>query len=253
MKRRRSLDDLDGDIRDHIERQTEDNIDRGMAPEDARAAALKAFGNIALAQEDTRAVWIPVWIDQFLQDARYALRMLRRSPAFNAVVILTLAIGIGLNTAVFSVVNAVLLRPTVEAALTQSIAPRRFAVFLLGVFAATALLLALIGIYGVIAYSVAQRTQEIGVRMALGAERQAVVMMVVRQGMSIAIAGLVLGVAAALALTRVMTGLLYEVTPTDPATFAAVIGVLAATALAACGGPAFKAARIDPLVALRHE
>jgi putative ABC transport system permease protein len=142
---------------------------------------------------------------------------------------------------------------TVEAALSESIAPRRFTVFLLGIFAATALLLALIGIYGVIAYSVAQRTQEIGVRMALGAERRAVVVMVVRQGMSMAIAGLVLGVAAALALTRVMTGLLYEVTPTDPATFAAVVGVLAATALAACCGPAFKAARVDPLVALRHE
>ena len=142
---------------------------------------------------------------------------------------------------------------TVEAALTESIAPRRFTVFLLGAFAATALLLALIGIYGVIAYSVAQRTQEIGVRMALGAESRAVVLMVVRQGMSIAIAGLVLGVAAALALTRVMTGLLYEVTPTDPATFAAVIGVLAATALVACCGPALKAARVDPLVALRCE
>jgi putative ABC transport system permease protein len=80
-----------------------------------------------------------------------------------------------------------------------------------------------------------------------------VVLMVVRQGMSMAIAGLVLGVGAALALTRVMTGLLYEVTPTDPATFAAVISVLAVTALAACCGPAFRAARVDPLVALRCE
>jgi len=142
---------------------------------------------------------------------------------------------------------------TVEAALTESIGSRRFTVFLLGVFAATALLLALIGIYGVIAYSVAQRTQEIGVRMALGAERRAVVLMVVRQGMSIAIAGLSLGVVAALALTRVMTGLLFEVTPTDPATFVAAVGALAATALAACGAPALKAARVDPLVALRHE
>jgi predicted permease len=142
---------------------------------------------------------------------------------------------------------------TVEAALTESIGSRRFTVFLLGVFAATALLLALIGIYGVIAYSVAQRTQEIGVRMALGAERRAVVMMVVRQGMEIAAAGLVLGVAASLVVTRVMIGLLFEVTPTDPATFVAAVGALAATALAACCAPALKAARVDPLVALRHE
>ena len=109
--RRRSLDDLDNDIRDHIERETADNIARGMTPAAARDAALRAFGSVALAKEDTRAVWIPIWIDQLLQDARYGLRLLRRNPAFSAVVILTLAIGIGLSTAVFSVVNAVLVRP----------------------------------------------------------------------------------------------------------------------------------------------
>jgi putative ABC transport system permease protein len=140
-----------------------------------------------------------------------------------------------------------------DAALADSVAPRRFNLILLGTFAASALLLALIGIYGVIAFAVAQRTQEIGVRMALGAQRRDVVRMVVWQGMAIASAGIVLGIAAALASTRVLASLLYEVTPTDPATFASVAGLLAVTALAACGGPALKAALVDPIVALRCE
>jgi putative ABC transport system permease protein len=117
---------------------------------------------------------------------------------------------------------------TVEAVLTDSIAPRRFTVFLLGTFSAAALLLALIGVYGVVAYSVARRTREIGVRMALGAERRDIMRMVMREGLVIAIIGLVFGIAAALATTRVLTSLLYEVAPTDPATFAVVSGVLGA-------------------------
>jgi len=142
---------------------------------------------------------------------------------------------------------------TLEQALADSIAPRRFNLYLLGTFATSALLLALIGIYGVIAYGVAQRTQEIGVRIALGAQRSQVLWLVLREGMTLAAAGITVGLAAAFALTRLMTSLLYDVKPTDPSTYAAVAAVLAATALAASCKPALKAAWVDPASTLRQE
>jgi putative ABC transport system permease protein len=142
---------------------------------------------------------------------------------------------------------------SLQEALSDSIAPRRFNLFLLGTFAGAALLMAVVGIYGVIAYSVAQRTREIGIRIALGAEPGALVRAVVRQAMGIALYGITAGLAAAVVLTRFMASLLYDVKPDDLATYVLVALSLTATAVLASFGPALRAARVDPLVALRYE
>ena len=135
----------------------------------------------------------------------------------------------------------------------DSMASQRFSMTLLAIFALIALLLAGIGLYGVISYSMAQRTREIGIRSALGAGRRDLLMLVIGQGMKLALVGLVAGLAAALGLTRYLESLLYDVTPSDPFVLASVTGILAGVALLACWLPANRASRIDPLRALREE
>lgn len=142
---------------------------------------------------------------------------------------------------------------TLEENFASATAPRRFNLTLLGVFAVVALALAALGIYGVLAYSVEQRTREIGIRMALGAQRQQVITMVLRQGGGLVLAGVAIGLPAAFAATRWLTAMLFNTSPADPLTYAAVPAFLLLVALVACIAPAQHAAHVDPMEALRHE
>jgi ABC-type antimicrobial peptide transport system permease subunit len=140
---------------------------------------------------------------------------------------------------------------TMEQVIDSSVAQPKFAMLLLTVFAAIALVLTAAGVYGVISYAVAQRTHEIGVRIALGARRAGVVGMVVRQVLAMAVTGVVLGGAGALAGGRLLASMLYDVRPTDPLTLAVVVSIVVSVAIAAAALPALRAARTDPIIALR--
>jgi putative ABC transport system permease protein len=142
---------------------------------------------------------------------------------------------------------------SLDAVIARSVASRRFNTMLLGFFAGLALLLAMAGIYGVLSYSVARRTSEIGVRVALGASRRIVLAHIMSQGMRPVMAGVVIGLVGAFALSHLLTSMLFGVAPADPLTYAAVALLAIATGLAACYVPARRALRVDPTVALRYE
>ncbi|MGH9956967.1 MAG: FtsX-like permease family protein [Pyrinomonadaceae bacterium] len=142
---------------------------------------------------------------------------------------------------------------TMDQVFAAAISQERFQALMLGLFAALAMVLACVGLYGVISYAVAQRTHEIGVRMALGAQPVDVLRLVIRQGMILTFAGLVVGIAVGFVATRVLSAMLFGVTPRDPSTFVGAPVLLLLVAFFACYIPARRATRIDPLVALRYE
>jgi putative ABC transport system permease protein len=142
---------------------------------------------------------------------------------------------------------------TLDALLAESVSPRRLSMSLLGVFAGLALVLAAVGIYGVMSYVVSLRTNEIGIRMALGANPGDIWRLVILRGAALAVFGVAIGTAGALVLTELLSSLLYAVKPTDPVTFGGVALLLGAIAVLACYIPARRAMRVDPMIALRHE
>ncbi|HZX95916.1 MAG TPA: ABC transporter permease [Myxococcales bacterium] len=237
----------------------EDPIGRRMAGRDQPPlAALEIIGVVAHVQNYTLEGKGPVDMAFYLPHGTAA----RRFPMFlstGTVVLRTqgdpLAVAGALRALVRSIdpLQPIFSVQSMEQVVSDSVSNRRLNLLLLGMFAALALLLASVGIYGVMSYSVAQRTREIGIRMALGAERGAVLRLVVSEGARLALAGIAIGVVGALALTRVMGSMLYGVSAADPATYAALAAALALVAVAASWLPAQRAVRVDPAVALRAE
>jgi putative ABC transport system permease protein len=205
--------------------------------------------NLALDEQPTPEVYVPYLQDPLFPDYQRAMTMVVRSNSDPG------AIAGPLRAAVTSVDKSLpvyALKPLTEH-LHDSLARRRFNLILLTVFSCVALALAAVGIYGVISYGVTQRTHEMGIRMALGAKPRDVLRLVVRQAMLLVLAGVAIGLLASLALTRLMKGLLFSISVTDPITFVVISLLMTLIALLACVVPARRATKVDPLMALRYE
>jgi hypothetical protein len=249
MQWRRKKDreeDLDRELRSDLELEAQEQEEKGLSPEEAKYAARSALGNTGLIKEEVRDVWGWGWCDCLKQDVVYALRAFGRAPGFTSVVILTLALGIGATTAVFSVVHAILIDP-----LPYPNQDRLVMIF--EEFAAVAVVLAAIGLYAVLSQLIAQRTREFGVRMALGARKNDLLKLVLREGMVLTLVGLAAGLMITLSLAGFLRSLIYGLKTTDRWTLSAGSLLLLLVTLLAMYLPALRASRVDPKVALQYE
>lgn len=303
LMRRRVERELDEELRYHLERQIEQGIAAGMNGDEARYAAIQAIKDIEQRKEECRDMRKLSVIDNAVQDVRYAVRGLRRSPGFALLAVLIVALGIGANTAVFSVVNGVLLKPLayrdpdrIVTLTTEWNSGTRLGLVTLPdfrdwqnqntAFSAMACYrssdeptsagnsaeyahvarvsdeffktLAVEPVVGRFFSAEEQRsgdsgTAEIGLRVAMGATPRQVLRLILRQGMGLASSGMALGLLGSLAGTRLMGSMLFDVRPNDPLTYLAVALLLGVVLLAANYVPAQRAARLDPLIALRQE
>ena len=205
---------------------------------------VKSTRHTGLDKEPSAEVYVPIEQQSWSQDMLFVRSPLPKADV--ARIIRQAVAAVDRNQAIYLITS-------MEDLLSDSVSARRFTMSLLGGFSALALALAMMGVYGVVSYAVAQRTPEIGVRIALGAQGRDVLRMMLAQGLKPVVAGSVIGLIAALALGRVLSSLLYGVTATDPATFAIVALLLSLAALLACYLPARRATKVDPIVALRQE
>ena len=280
----------------HLEDTIAELVEGGATDEAATTTALSRFGTASRVARAYGALQVPSFIDphvdvprwrrlltrgrkmstlsQWFSDVRIAVRGLLKSPAYLLTFVLTLGLGIGANTAIFSVIHGIWLRSLpyrdgdrlvylrhsaslagVDNALfsVPEISSQRVNAALVGAFAFLALTVAAVGVAGVLAFGVSQRTHEFGVRAALGANRSLLMRVVLKEGALLALFGLALGLAASLFFAGLISGMLYDVAPTDVATLGLVALTLILVALLASAVPAWRASEIDPVQALREE